>query len=127
MKKIDSLNLVPFIDIMLVLLVIVLVSASFIVQSNIKVDIPQIDSQTTQSTQDKQSKNITITESGEFYLDSTKLDFAELKAKIEDFDKETQVIIKGDRKSDLEIFLELTTMLRDRQITDIYVITTNKN
>ena len=29
MKKIDSLNLVPFIDIMLVLLVIVLVSASF--------------------------------------------------------------------------------------------------
>lgn len=127
MKKIDSLNLVPFIDIMLVLLVIVLVSASFIVQSNIKVDIPQIDSQTTQSTQDKQSKNITITESGEFYLDSTKLDFAELKAKIEDFDKETQVIIKGDRKSDLEFFLELTTMLRDRQITDIYVITTNKN
>ena len=35
MKKIDSLNLIPFIDIMLVLLVIVLTSASFVQQSRI--------------------------------------------------------------------------------------------
>ena len=41
MKKFDEINIIPFIDIMLVLLAIVLVTASFISQGKIKVECSQ--------------------------------------------------------------------------------------
>ncbi|WP_334092756.1 biopolymer transporter ExbD, partial [Helicobacter typhlonius] len=53
MKKIDSLNLIPFIDIMLVLLVIVLTSASFVVRSHIQVDVPRLEDTQGQNAQQK--------------------------------------------------------------------------
>ncbi|TLD81909.1 biopolymer transporter ExbD [Helicobacter sp. MIT 05-5293] len=122
MKKIDSLNVIPFIDIMLVLLVIVLTSASFVVQSRIQVDVPQIEQTQGENTHKKDSKQITINKEGQFFLDDRALSLEELKQSIDTFDKETQVIIRGDRQSDLEFFLELTTILRDNGINDVYVI-----
>ena len=40
-KRMDNINIVPFIDIMLVLLVIVLTSATFIAQGKIPIAIPK--------------------------------------------------------------------------------------
>lgn len=40
-KRFDSINVIPFIDIMLVLLVMVLTTATFIKQGIIPVDLPQ--------------------------------------------------------------------------------------
>lgn len=122
MKKIDNLNVIPFIDIMLVLLVIVLTSASFVVQSHIQVDVPQIEQTQSENTHKKDSKQITISKEGQFFLDDRALSLEELKQSIHTFNKETQVIIRGDRQSDLEFFLELTTILRDNGINDVYVI-----
>lgn len=122
MKKIDNLNVIPFIDIMLVLLVIVLTSASFVVQSHIQVDVPQIEQTQSENTHKKDSKQIAISKEGQFFLDDRALSLEELKQSIHTFNKETQVIIRGDRQSDLEFFLELTTILRDNGINDVYVI-----
>ena len=41
MKKFDEINIIPFIDIMLVLLAIVLITASFISQGKIQVNVPK--------------------------------------------------------------------------------------
>ncbi len=41
MKRIDSINVIPFIDIMLVLLVMVLTTATFIKTGLIPVDLPE--------------------------------------------------------------------------------------
>ena len=40
MKKFDQINVIPFIDIMLVLLAIVLMTATFIAQGKIDVNLP---------------------------------------------------------------------------------------
>lgn len=126
MKKIDSLNLIPFIDIMLVLLVIVLTSASFVVQSRIQVDVPQIEQTQGQNTDKKETHSITINKEGAFFLDDKPLSLQEISAQLEQFDKNIQVIIRGDRQSGLEFFLEITTMLRDKGINDVYVIAEQK-
>nr|WP_317403000.1 biopolymer transporter ExbD [uncultured Helicobacter sp.] len=126
MKKIDSLNLIPFIDIMLVLLVIVLTSASFVVQSRIQVDVPQIENTQGNNADKKDTHSITINKEGQLYLDDKVLDLEELRTHLSDFDKNTQIIIRGDRQSDLEYFLKITTMLRDMGINDVYVITEQK-
>lgn len=126
MKKIDSLNLIPFIDIMLVLLVIVLTSASFVVQSRIQVDVPQIDQTQGQNTDKRETHSITINKEGDFFLDDKPFSLQEIGAQLEQLDKNIQVIIRGDRQSGLEFFLEITTMLRDKGINDVYVIAEQK-
>lgn len=126
MKKIDSLNLIPFIDIMLVLLVIVLTSASFVVQSRIQVDVPQIDQTQGQNTDKRETHSITINKEGDFFLDDKPLSLQEIGAQLEQLDKNIQVIIRGDRQSGLEFFLEITTMLHDKGINDVYVIAEQK-
>ena len=126
MKKIDSLNLIPFIDIMLVLLVIVLTSASFVAQSRIQVDVPRIEENSGKSADKKSAHSISIDKDGRIYLDDMSLSLEALQGQIEGFEKETQIIIRGDRQSDLELFLEITTMLRDEGISDVYVTTQKK-
>ena len=56
-KKFDTINVVPFIDIMLVLLVIVLITATFVAKGIIPVDLPKSESAAKQDNQ----KNLTIT------------------------------------------------------------------
>lgn len=123
MKKIDSLNLIPFIDVMLVLLVIVLTSASFVVQSQIQVDVPQIEDTRGQNTDKKQKQSIVITKQGEFFLNDKPSSLSSIKSDFINLDKQTQIIIRGDRQSGLEFFLELTTMLRDMGFGNVYVLT----
>lgn len=49
----DGLNVVPFIDIMLVLLAIVLSISTFIAQGKIKLDLPEASSATPQKDEKK--------------------------------------------------------------------------
>lgn len=124
MKKIDSLNLIPFIDIMLVLLVIVLTSASFVQQSKIEVEIPKLEEGTESSAQAQtQEEMIVIDKQGQFFVHNKKLDSNELKAWLERTPKQTQIIIKGDRESGLEHFLEVSTLLQMLGFENVYVIT----
>lgn len=126
MKKIDSLNLIPFIDIMLVLLVIVLTSASFVLQSKIQIDVPRIEQNSQASGVQKESHNITINKSGQLFFDDREISLDALRTHINTLKKDTQIIIRGDKQSGLEIFLDVTTMLRDFGLDDIYVVTEQK-
>ena len=123
MKKIDSLNLVPFIDIMLVLLVIVLTSASFVQHSKIPIDIPKLQEQQGASTQDKQEKLIVIDKNGQYYIDEKQVSFKDLKAALAALPRHTQIVIKGDKLSGLEFFLELSVGLQDLGFKNVYVLT----
>ncbi|HIV48256.1 ExbD/TolR family protein [uncultured Helicobacter sp.] len=124
MKKIDSLNLIPFIDIMLVLLVIVLTSASFVQQSKIEVEIPKIEESAESSTQaDIKEEMIVINKQGQYFVRNKRLDFSELKMWLERTPKQTQILIKGDRESGLEHFLEVSTLLQMLGFENVYVIT----
>lgn len=126
MKKIDSLNLIPFIDIMLVLLVIVLTSASFVVQSRIQIDVPRVEQSEGASAVKKESHNITINKEGGLFFDDVPSSLEELRAKVGELNKDTQIIIRGDKQSGLESFLDVTTMLRDMGLNDVYVIAEQK-
>ena len=59
-EKFDEINIIPFIDIMLVLLAIVLVTASFISQGKIKVNVPKASS-TVAFKSDELTKLLTVT------------------------------------------------------------------
>ena len=67
LKKFDSINVVPFIDIMLVLLVIVLTTASFVARGIIPVDLSE--GKSALKLTEQKIITITIKDSGELFLD----------------------------------------------------------
>lgn len=124
MKKIDSLNLIPFIDIMLVLLVIVLTSASFIHQSKIEVEIPTLQEQKEGSIQTESKESVVVIDKeGNYYLNDTMLELSEIKEELSKLDTQTQIIIRGDKQSGLEHFLDLNMTLQALGLHNVFVIT----
>ena len=67
--KNESLNIVPFIDIVLVLLVIVLSVSTFIAQGKIPIDLPQ--SSNSIPNQDEKKIQILIDKENKLYLEDT--------------------------------------------------------
>lgn len=122
MKKFDEINIIPFIDIMLVLLAIVLVTASFISQGKIQVNVPKAS--TTQSMKaDELAKLLTITENNEFYFNDKPIDKEQLQTEIAAWDKSQKVTLKVDGAVMFEKFVELTDLLSANEIKNVAIVT----
>lgn len=119
MKKIDSLNLVPFIDIMLVLLVIVLVSASFSVSSQLPIQIPKVDEEVSSSLDSKQV-NIALDKDGGIYINSQQVDKISLYGYLRSLDSDTSVIIKADKDANVQGFIDIMSALQYFGLTSVY-------
>lgn len=123
MKKIDSLNLVPFIDIVLVLLVIVLTSATFISRSHIDIDIPKVDNANSDtSTINKEDTIITINKDGEFFINDKMFDLAELESFVSTLPKDSSIVINGDKESNFNSFVTLMNMLQRLEYQNLFVL-----
>ncbi|WP_163499783.1 ExbD/TolR family protein [Helicobacter suis] len=129
MKKIDSMNVVPFIDIMLVLLVIVLTTASFVSTSKLPINIPKVDqsSDKAQDVLDKKQVNIAISHKGEFYLDKKKVSFETLKQAVKKYAKDTPIILQGDKNSNLDSFVKVVDLLQTHNLNQLYILVEDKN
>lgn len=119
MKKIDSLNLVPFIDIMLVLLVIVLMSASFSVSSQLPIQIPKVD-ENTQNNIDSKRINIALDKDGVMYLNTQQVSKLELYGYLRSLEPSTNVIIKADKDANVQQFIDIMSALQYFDLTNVY-------
>lgn len=120
MKKIDSLNLVPFIDIMLVLLVIVLISASFSQNSQMQLDVPKVDSNQTTDIR-KQSINISINKEGDIYVNDKIIAKAALQDYLSTLSKDMNIIIKSDKSANVQDFMSVFSILQNLQLNKVYM------
>ncbi|WP_104749436.1 ExbD/TolR family protein [Helicobacter cynogastricus] len=129
MKKIDSMNVVPFIDIMLVLLVIVLTTASFVSTSKLPINIPKVDqsSDKSQDVLNKKQVNIAISHKGEFYLDKKKISFEALKQAVRKYSKDTPIVLQGDKNSNLDSFVKVVDLLQTNKLNELYILVEDKN
>ena len=78
-EAIVDINITPFVDIILVVLIIFMVTATYIVQESIKVNLPE--AATGEATEDS-SLAITIDAQGLLYMDGEPIDKPTLRAKI---------------------------------------------
>ncbi|MBI4309638.1 MAG: biopolymer transporter ExbD [Candidatus Omnitrophica bacterium] len=101
-KLIAEINIAPFTDVILVLLIIFMVTTPLIYRSSIKVALPQVSN----NTQLLESKdiNVTITAGGDIYLEKQKynwrLDREIFQFKLRNLAKtykDPAIIISGDR------------------------------
>jgi len=120
-KKFDQINVLPFIDIMLVLLVIVLTSASFVSKGTIPVDLPEASSK---SAPIEKTKSIVIDKNGHFYFEDKKMDFKQLREKILSLDlKKDALLIRSDAESQFQNFVKVIDLLKSRGFEKISIET----
>lgn len=122
MKKFDEINIIPFIDIMLVLLAIVLITASFISQGKIQVNVPKAS--TTQAIKaDDIAKLLTITADNEYFYNDKPITKELLSNEMATWDKGHKVTLKVDSAVTFDKFVEITDLLSLYEIKNVAIIT----
>ena len=81
MRRIDQINVVPLIDVMLVLLAVVLVTATFIVHDKLDIQLPQTQ-QATSATPLPEALHLALDAKGRLYLNDQPITLAQLSAQL---------------------------------------------
>jgi len=105
-----EINITPFTDVVLVLLIIFMIATPFIYQSSMKVQLPK----GSKSEENPRDIIITINSRGDVYLEDAKLDLTTLKYKITTMVKgkpDTSVIINGDKEVKYNAVMEVMEVL----------------
>ena len=114
--EIVSINVTPLVDITLVLLIIFMVTASFIVRETVEVDLPKA-ANTNETVQGL--VNVVVDKDGNIYFDGTPLDEAGLKVQIDAAlkkDKDTRAIITADQSLNYGRVMHLIDVVKGQGI-----------
>ncbi len=109
-RLIAEINITPFTDVVLVLLIIFMIATPFIYQSSMKVELPQA-SKSEEVTRDI---IININARGEVFLEDKKLDLETLKYRLRAMVKnkpDTSVIINGDKNVKYDSVIQVMDVL----------------
>ena len=121
----EGLNIVPFIDIMLVLLAIVLSISTFIAQGKIQVDVPQADS--TQQSKEEKKLVIAVNAHNQIFLDDKPIiTITALKESLASIDAKTLIELRSDKESKFEIFIQILDILKDKNHEN-FAVSARKN
>ncbi|MCL2789109.1 MAG: biopolymer transporter ExbD [Desulfobulbus sp.] len=104
-KEFDYLNVIPLVDVMLVLLTIVLTTSTFIAIGGIKVELPQAAASREAAAQ--HPLNITITKEGKVWVETTETPLTELGSALAAVDRTTPLTIRADKDIALQQFVDL--------------------
>ena len=122
MKKIDSLNLVPFIDVILVLLVIILSTTSFISKDLINIDTPTIQDSNGGTNLNNEDKVISIDKNGDLFFENKKVTLEEFKSLISALPKDTNIVINGDKDSNFNSFISVMEALQNLEYKNLFIL-----
>ncbi|BCJ00729.1 TonB system transport protein ExbD [Helicobacter pylori] len=109
----DGLNVVPFIDIMLVLLAIVLSVSTFIAQGKIKVSLPNAKNAEKSQPNDQKVVVISVDEHDNIFVDDKPMNLEALSAVVKQTDPKTLIDLKSDKSSRFETFISIMDILKE--------------
>jgi len=115
-KEFDYINVIPFIDIMLVLLTVVLTSSTFIAQGTIPLDLPRV---TNSQSETLKTLSIEIDRTGGIFMNASPLSLLDLKGYIRQYNRETPVLIRADRELRLQVFVDVIDIVKDTGFRNI--------
>ncbi|MFG1243194.1 ExbD/TolR family protein [Xanthobacter versatilis] len=119
-KPFETMNVIPFVDIMLVLLTMVLTTASFIAVGRIPVSLPQAAPMKVEQQKDTM---IEITADGTLHLEGVALSVEELKARLSVLPKDTSILIRADKAVAFQSFVDVADVLKTLAFTKVGVQT----
>lgn len=118
----EGLNIVPFIDVILVLLAMVLSISTFIAHGEIKIELPKSDS-SMQSSNDSNKIQILINAQDIFYLEGKEATLEEIQKRINTLNKQMIVELKSDKNATFNSFVQIIDILRTNHHENFQIIT----
>ena len=117
-REIDQINVIPLVDVMLVLLVIVLTTATFISTGQIPVDLAKAKHATAAI---EKPLVITLKPDGSVYVNQQTVAIASaaLPAALDAYARQTPVVVRADRAILLERFVELVDTVKGLGFTQV--------
>ncbi|WP_309497891.1 biopolymer transporter ExbD [Sulfurovum sp.] len=120
-ERFDKMNVVPFIDIVLVLLVIILATSTFVKNKSIQVDLPTSSSK---KTEEKKSIQIAVDKKGTYSYNEEILTLDLIKEKIVKLDPKKDLIsLRMDKSAEFNYFVGIIEILKDKGFENISIIT----
>ena len=109
--KKEPLNIVPFIDIMLVLLAMVLSISTFIAKGEIQINLPQ--SESSQAKKEKEKPILVqVNAEGEFYWDGQSVSVENLEDKVKALNSNDRVLMRIDKESKFDSFVQVIDLFK---------------
>lgn len=129
-KPMSEINVVPYIDVMLVLLVIFMVTAPMLTQG-VKVDLPDTVSDPIPTQKDMEPVIVSVDSNGAYFLEvgdkgSDPMALADIRdqvAKVLAGRQDGEVLVRGDEYVDYGVVVRLMATLQDAGATSVGLIT----
>jgi biopolymer transport protein ExbD len=121
MKPLSQMNVIPFIDVMLVLLAVVLTTATFVAQGKIPVELPSATQ--TESLPDGQSLELTIDAVGQIYLEDKAITISQLDEQLVDVGAEAQLLLRVDEATAFRHFVAVVDLFKARGMENLSIVT----
>ena len=122
-REFDYMNVIPLVDIMLVLLTIVLMTSTFVASGVIPLELPRSSQN---ESGEVRSQIIEIDRQGKIFLNSNPVTILMLKESINRIDRKTSILIRADKNIALEVFVEVLDLVKSKGFEKIQLQTETK-
>ncbi|MCG6967446.1 MAG: TonB system transport protein ExbD [Chromatiaceae bacterium] len=121
MKPLSQINVIPFIDVMLVLLAVVLTTATFVAQGKIPVSLPGASQAEPLPT--GPALEITIDSAGQLYLAEQAVDLDLLAEALTGLGADRQLMLRVDEAAAFRHFVAVVDLLKARGLENVSIVT----
>jgi biopolymer transport protein ExbD len=128
-RLVAEINITPFTDVILVLLVIFMIATPLISQASLKVKLPEAKSGQAIEASKKQQVYVTILKDGSTYLDKDPVTKKELRAKIDAIHKsnpDISVVIHSDKLAQFKDVVSVLDVLNELGVNKLSIGTINE-
>jgi biopolymer transport protein ExbD len=109
-KEFDYMNVIPLVDVMLVLLTIVLTTSTFIASGMINVSLPKASAEHKEIVK---NQTISIHKDGTVYFNASPMTLDALRETVTGLDRETPMVVRADRDIRLQVFVDVLDIINN--------------
>ena len=120
----SEINVTPFVDVMLVLLIIFMVAAPLLTVG-VEINLPKTSANAL-PTEKEQPLTLSITKEKELYLQETKIEFSELIPKLKQISKQREdnrIFLRADGENNYSTIMEIMGALNNSNFSNISLVT----
>ena len=126
-KMVSQINVTPFVDVMLVLLIVFMITAPLL-QSGVELDLPDVD--TSNLPEVKKPLVISVNKKNEIFLSESKINKETLSSKLTAIKKantRVSIYLRADKEVKYDLIMDVLKEIVDAGISNVSLITEPKN
>lgn len=123
-EPMSEINVTPFVDVMLVLLIIFMVAAPLLTVG-VEINLPKTSANAL-PTEKEQPLTLSITKEKELYLQETKIEFSDLIPKLKQISKQRKddrIFLRADGENNYSTIMEIMGALNSSNFSNISLVT----